>query len=85
MNDKQRAEFEKWASQYEYDLTWSSAIDCYAIMRTRVVFDAWQAAIASVVVELPPRLRGIDEHCRINNRAVDLMQQKLTEAGIRYE
>ena len=47
MNDKHRAEFEKWASQYEYDLTWSDAIDCYAIMRTRVVFDAWQAAIAS--------------------------------------
>lgn len=53
MNEKQRAEFEKWAVQHKYDLTWIGAINCYAIMRTRIVFDAWQAAIASVVVELP--------------------------------
>ena len=52
MNEKQRAEFEKWAVQHEYDLTWSGAINCYAIMRTRIVFDAWQAAIASVVVDI---------------------------------
>jgi len=48
VSDKQRAEFEKWARQNEYDLTWSEHIDCYAICSTRVVFDAWQAAIASM-------------------------------------
>lgn len=81
MNDKQRAAFEKWAGQYEYDLTWSNAIDCYAIMRTRVVFDAWQAAIASVVVELPElNVDGIDA-----SEFFDDVKSALDEAGVKYE
>lgn len=82
MNDKQRAEFEKWASQHEYDLTWSSAIDCYAIMRTRVVFDAWQAAIASVVVVIPSFFSDRYETDIIYS---DDMEKALDRAGIRYE
>ena len=92
MSDKQRAEFEKWASQHEYDLTWSDAIDCYAIMRTRVVFDAWQAAIASVVVELP-ELEGVDGECENFNNGfyagyqdcMDDIKKSIELAGIRYE
>lgn len=83
MNDKQRAEFEKWAEgSYVLD---KSKYGEYLAVKTNLAWKAWQAAIASVVVKLPPRLRGIDEQCRINNKAVDMMQQKLTEAGIRYE
>jgi len=78
MNDKKRAEFEKW---------FTSQIDSeYCSPNVKALMsECWKAAIASVVVELPPRLRGIDEQCRINNKAVDMMQQKLTEVGIRYE
>lgn len=82
MNEKQRAEFEKWASQYEYDLTWSDAIDCYAIMRTRVVFDAWQAALASVVVELPSTY-----YDQFGDLALDYNAtiEGFDKAGVRYE
>jgi len=86
MNDKQWAEFENWASKHEYDLTWSSAIDCYAIMRTRVVFDAWQSAIASVVVKLPELI--IDEYGNgetLEYAEMSELKESLTEAGIRYE
>lgn len=82
MNDKQRAAFEKWASQYEYDLTWSNAIDCYAIMRTRVVFDAWNAAIASVVVDIPS---FFSDRYETDVVYADDMEKALDEAGVRYE
>jgi hypothetical protein len=49
-------EFEVWASQYEYDLSWSEVIDSYAIMRTRIVWEAWQASRASLAVELKRHL-----------------------------
>jgi len=49
-------------------------------MRTRVVFDAWQAAISSVVVELPRPSSAIDYGYELND-----IQNTLTDAGIRYE
>ena len=86
MNDKQRAEFERWASQHEYDLTWIGAINCYAIMRTRIVFDAWCAAIASVAVDLPTAI--IDEFENgdtIEYVEISEIKESLSRAGIRYE
>lgn len=49
-----REDFETWASQYDYDLSWSELIDCYSFSVTRILFDTWQASRQALVVELPP-------------------------------
>lgn len=68
MNDKQRAEFDKW---------FNSQIDseyCSPNVKA-LMYECWQAAIASVVVELPE----LEKHDK------DAVTEKLDEAGIRYE
>ena len=88
-------EFEAWASQYEYDLSWDKFIDGYAIMHTRVVWDTWQASRAALVVELPAtccrtlifELEGITavgmEHDEYFE--VDEIKMALDSAGVKYK
>lgn len=76
MNDKQRSEFDGWA-EGKYIIDRSKYGD-YKAASTNRAFDCWQAAIASVVVELP-------ESYGIGEVYLPAMLRALDEAGIRYE
>lgn len=79
MSEKQRAEFEKWAAD-KYILERSKS-GAYMSVPTRQAFECWQAAIASVVVELPEYVAN----SHIRNIAIDECKTSLDRAGIRYE
>lgn len=83
MNDKQRAEFEEWAREntdfFEFK-QFSGRIrenGNYACKDEQKAFVVWQAAIASVVVELP-----FEDSCEMHAGAVCAA---LDKAGISYE
>lgn len=79
MSEKQRAEFEKW---YKENINKDGPfMGCGKLMRSEhAMFGlmCWQAAIASVVVELP-------ESYGIGEVYLPAMLRALDEAGIRYE
>lgn len=83
----QREKFELWASQYDYDLTWSDLIDNYNFSVTRILFDVWQAAIESVVVELPPVFDAAAHDATYYEYAYSQagVHDALDKEGIRYE
>ena len=90
MSEKQREAFEAWVSTRsvvkKHGAKLAQRVDgSYSDYRINDRWLSWKAAIASVVVELPPRMRGIDEACRINNKAVDMMQARLESAGVKYK
>lgn len=82
MNEKHRAGFEKW---------WVENCDEYNLTTKLLCWQAWQAAIASVVVELPKVYRDAyaDDYTKSasdgREHAIDDFKQSLKEAGIRYE
>lgn len=79
MNDKQRAEFEKWAASKGMNVKRSPYAESgYSFGSTENAWSGWQAAIASVVVELP-------ESYGIGEVYLPAMLRALDEAGIRYE
>lgn len=82
MNDKQRAEFEKWL-QEGYNKDWLVSCNGYADPTVDRMWLSWQAALSSVVVELPEMHDGSNP-CRCYYDK-DEVEQALTEAGIRYE
>jgi phage-related protein len=47
--------------------------------------ECWQASRQDIVVKLPPYMKGIDETCRVNNKAIDMLCEILHPVGVRYE
>ena len=85
MKDKQRAEFERWINQCNnagkrdyVDLSMTTNGLHYLEPETDLLWQAWQAALSSVVVELP-------ESYGIGEVYLPAMLRALDEAGIRYE
>lgn len=79
MSDKQRAEFEKWVKPWG----WCTDVDSdgfYEETPVQMAWNAWCAATASVVVELPRPSSAVDYGYELND-----IQNTLTDAGIRYE
>jgi len=91
MNDKQRAEFEKWAREEGFDTERHNdmnqeIMDWYACGQTDMAWKVWQAAIASVTVELPTLI--IDEYDNGDTlEYVEMSELKdaLNGAGVKYK
>jgi len=49
------------------------------------LWKGWQASRQALVIELPPLMKGIDEQCRINNKAVSMLKDLLDNSGVRYK
>lgn len=81
MNDKQRAEFEKWL-QEGYNKDWLVSCNGYADPTVDRMWISWQAAISSVVVDIPSFFSDRYETDIIYS---DDMEKALDKAGIRYE
>ena len=76
MNDKQRAEFEKWFPKELEDKAGVKSL----------MWHVWQAAIASVVVELPTMI--IDEYDNgdvLEYVEMSELKDALTNAGVKYK
>lgn len=79
MNDKQRAEFEKWYASTDF---WKMENS----MAKKIALDSWQAAIASVVVELPAiEKAATNEHPSELVYIANYVHDALKSAGVRYE
>ena len=80
MNDLRREKFEKWAITEFINITKYGATGVYCYPDAHLAWQAWCAAIESVVVELPPKheyaIEGYDGHELI---------YALNQAGIKYE
>ena len=78
MSELQREKFEKWAiGSYVLD---KSRFGEYMAVKTNLAWQAWCAAIESVVVELPRPSSAVDYGYELND-----IQSLLTDAGIKYE
>lgn len=77
--DKCREQFEEWAAQYDYDLTWSDLIDAYNFSVTRILFDTWQASRQALVVELPDW-----SEYDTPRQALDAAKDRLDLVGIKW-
>jgi len=86
---KTQRQFEVFASQHYYFSELSVAFDDYVKeyidCDIQNAWEIWQAACNSKVVKLPAKIRGIDETSRINNKAVDMLIEVLTEAEVKYK
>lgn len=91
MNNKQREAFEKWVKTWG----WCTDVDSdgyYEETPVQMAWNAWQAAIASVVVKLPVAEQKsiIDDDfsggvkCGLEIM-LDRIKDNLDKAGIRYE
>jgi hypothetical protein len=80
MSEQMRADFEKWAKEYEYNLRWSNEVGNYSEMIVRILWDTWQASRQSLVVKLPEYAKYKDTQDYFNAclRVIDT-------AGVRYE
>lgn len=83
MSDKQREEFEKW---YKENINKDGPfMGCGKLMRSEYAMFGlmcWQAAIASVVVEIPKTGLGFEDVFYMRG---DQVVSALDKAGIRYE
>ena len=78
MNEKQRAEFDVFWQEKILDAGWTlNKTESYFVWKR-----AWQAAIASVVVDIPSFFSDRYETDIIYS---DDMEKALDKAGIRYE
>ncbi len=81
MSEKQREAFEEWAKSQYLNVFWSHNIEEYTYTTTQSSWIAWQAAIASVVVELPELyVDGVDAA-----EFFDDVKLALDEAGVKYK
>lgn len=82
MNDKQRTEFEKW---YRENINKDGPfMGCGKLMRSEhAMFGlmCWQAAISSVVVELPDMIVDSCDHFVYLEH---LVKQAIADAGVKY-
>lgn len=76
MNDKQRAEFEKWAKSKRLNTTRFG--DGYDYDETDCMWNGWKARSASIVIYLP-RPTWNDEY------NMGDVKQAIENAGVRYE
>lgn len=81
MNDKQRAEFERWAERYHGSLNMGKVGLIYSNQNVQHDFNVWQAAIASVVVELPETFVDRGDHYAYLEH---LVKQAIEDAGVKY-
>lgn len=83
MNEKQRDEFEKWYKEnINRDGPFLGCKEAFRSEHAAISAKAWQAAIASVVVEIPSFFSDRYETDIIFS---DDMEKVLNKAGIRYE
>jgi len=85
MNEKQRADFEKWAKTNSFQLD-VDKYGSYKSICTWSAWKAWQAAIASVTVELPTLI--IDEYDNgdiLEYVEMSELKDALSGAGVKYK
>jgi hypothetical protein len=91
MREQMRADFEKWAKEYEYNLRWSNEVGNYSEMIVRILWDTWQASRQSLVVKLPSisniPVVGEYEQGYVNGESftIDAVKRAIDTAGVRYE
>lgn len=79
MSDKHRAEFENWVKgSYVTD---KSKYGEYLDVKTNLAWKAWQAAIASVVVELPRSFKDMYDQYVYDEQSV---KQAIEDAGVKH-
>lgn len=58
---------------------------CYRYSCFAERFACWNAALDSVVIELPPRIRGFKPEHQAHNAVVDKMQRSIESAGLKVK
>jgi len=94
INNKMRAEFEEWINQSEVfkNPEWLEDVGQYNYTSTQIMWEAWQASRAALVVELPEEPEDLWGAMPYDRGQVDGMivmlddcKSSLDVAGVKYK
>lgn len=80
--DKLREEFENWWQKEDYDNRLSNIQGVMFNRIKRGMLTAWQASLASIVVELPEKVMIEDEFDNGHNCAIDYCAEAIRSIGL---